>query len=78
MAVANDIDANMITVNYFFAYWIKEKDIARYGDNLQIVPINTTDIYRYSDAMLKNTPQKVFFIVKKCRQTYERTMATRQ
>lgn len=65
MAVANDIDANMITVNHFFAYWIKEKDIARYGDNLQIVPINTTDIYQYSDAMLKNTPQKSLLYSKK-------------
>lgn len=65
MSVANNIDANMITVNYFFAYWIKEKDIARYGDNLQIVPINTTDIYRYSDAMLKNMPQKSLLYSKK-------------
>lgn len=65
MAVANDIDANMITVNDFFAYWIKEKDIAKYGDNLQIVPINTTDIYRYSDAVLKNVPQKSLLYSKK-------------
>lgn len=65
MAVANNIDANMITFNDFFAYRIKEKDIARYGDNLQIVPINTTDIYQYSDAMLKQMPQKSLLYSKK-------------
>ena len=65
MAVANDIDANMMTVNDFFAYWIKENDIARYGNNLQIVPINTTDIYRYSDAVLKDMPQKSLLYSKK-------------
>ena len=34
----NDIDAAMIMVNNFFAYWIKEVDIKRYRDDLQILP----------------------------------------
>ena len=39
-----DIDANMITVNNFFTYWIKEIDIKRYGDDLQILPTNNTTL----------------------------------
>ena len=31
----------MITVNIFFAHWIKERDIKRYGDDSQIVLTNT-------------------------------------
>ena len=43
-----------MTVNNFFAHWIKEIDIKRYGDEIPILPLtNTDDIYKYSDAMLK-------------------------
>lgn len=52
----------MITVNsfllFFFAYWIKEIDIKQCVDDLQILPTNNpTDIYRYSDAILKHMPK---------------------
>ena len=54
----NDIAAGVITVNNFFAHWIKEIDIKRYGDNIPILPLtNTVDIYRYSDELLKHMPK---------------------
>lgn len=37
---------------------MKEINIKRYGDDLQILSINNpTDIYRYLDAMLKHMPK---------------------
>ena len=46
-----------MTVNSFFAHFVKEIDIRRYDDNLRILPTNNTvEIYRYSDAMLKHMP----------------------
>ena len=37
---------------------MKEIGNKRYGDSLQILPTgNLTDIYRYSDAMLKHMPK---------------------
>ena len=33
---ANDIAAGTIPVNNFFAHWIKEIDIKRYGDDIPI------------------------------------------
>ena len=51
----NAIDGDMIPVNNFFAYWIKDVAIKRYGDDIAVLPINTTvDIYRYSESMLKH------------------------
>ena len=48
----NDITAGCIPVNNFFAHWIKEIDIKRYGDDIPILPLrNTVNIYRYSDEM---------------------------
>ena len=50
----------MITVNNFFAHWIKEIESEQHGDDLQILPTgNSADIYRYSDAMLKHMPKDV-------------------
>lgn len=55
----NDILVNTITVNNVFAYWIKEIDIKRHLDNSQILPTgHSADIYRYSDAMLKQIHAK--------------------
>ena len=55
----NDIGAGYIPLNNFFAHWIKEIDIKKYGDNIPILPLsNTVDIYRYSDKMLKHVSKK--------------------
>ena len=54
--VANNLEDDVIMVNNFFAYWIKELDIKRYGDDIPILPLtNTVEIYKYSDAILKHT-----------------------
>ena len=56
--VANDILAAEITVNNFFAHWIKEIDIKRLSDDIPILPTtNTIPIYRYSDRLLKHMPK---------------------
>ena len=56
---ANDIDDDLMTVNNFFAHFIKEIDIRRYNNNIIILPTNNTvDIYRYFDTMLKHMPDE--------------------
>ena len=56
----NDIAAGLITVNNFFAHWIKEIDIKRYCDDISILPLaNMVDIYQYSDEILKHMPKDV-------------------
>ena len=55
----NSIAATMIPVNNFFAHWIKDVTVKRYGDNIAVLLINTTlDTYRYSESMLKHMPEK--------------------
>ena len=50
--VANNLTATDITVNNFFAHWIKEIDIKRLGDDTPVLPTtNTVEIYKYSDAI---------------------------
>ena len=49
----------MIPVNNFFAHWIKDVTVKRYGDDNADLPISTTlDTYRYSELMLKHMPEK--------------------
>ena len=51
----NDIAAGVIPVNKFFAHWVKEIDIKRYGDEISILPFtNIVDVYRCSDELLKH------------------------
>ena len=48
----------MIPVNIFFSHWIKDVTVKRYGDDIAVLPINTTlDTYRYSESMLKHMPK---------------------
>ena len=54
-----DIGADLITVNNFFAHWIKEISIAKYGTNKELTPTTKPqESYQYSDAMLKQLPAK--------------------
>ena len=55
---ANDIAAGKTSVNNFFAHWIKEINIKRYGNDIPIQPLKTVKIYRYLDAMLQHLPKK--------------------
>ena len=50
---------NVITVNNFFCYWLKEIDARRYSDDVRILPTNDTDeIYQYAAQQLKHLPSK--------------------
>ena len=52
---AQAINANIIPVNNFFAHWIKDITVKRYGDDIAVLLINTTlETYRYSESMLKH------------------------
>ena len=56
---AIDIDDDLITVNNFFAYFIKEISVTRCGsDKALLTPtFSPYEIYQYSDAMLKHLPK---------------------
>ena len=69
----SDIDDDLITVNNFFAHWVKEISITKYGSDRELPPIfSPWEIYQYSDQMLKHLPkdsqkaiQKIFLYSKK-------------
>ena len=55
-----DIDADLITVNNFFAHFVKEISITKYGSDKELIPIfSPCQIYQYSDGMLKHLPKDV-------------------
>ena len=61
-----DIDATMITVNNFFACWLKEIDIKRYPDDVRITPTNNTvSVADYSAQIMKHMPNKSLNTIKK-------------
>ena len=52
---SSNIDADLITVNNFFAYWVKEKSITKYGSDKELPQTFTPwEIYQYSDLMVKH------------------------
>ena len=52
-----NIDADLITVNDFFAHWIKEISITKYGSDKELPPtFSPSEVYQYSDQMLKHLP----------------------
>ena len=45
---AQQMDAQMITVNNFFEHWFTDIDIRHYPDDKRILPTNNSvDIYQY-------------------------------
>ena len=51
--------AGTVTVNNFFAHWIREINIVRYGDEKPIfLTTNMVDVYRYLDELLKHMPKE--------------------
>ena len=55
----NDLVAGTVTVNNFFAHWIREINIVRYGDEKPIfLTTNMVDVYRYLDELLKHMPKE--------------------
>ena len=79
-----DIDDDLITVNNFFAHWVKEISIKKYGSDKELPPIfSPWEVYQYSDQLLKHLPsdslktiQKTHLFSKKpvyfASKTYER------
>ena len=62
---ATNIDATLVTVNNFFAHWLKEIDIKRYPDDVRILPTNNTvSISDYSGKILKHMPAKALDTIK--------------
>ena len=63
----------MITVNNFFAHWVKEVSITKSGSDKDLPPtFSLWEVYQYSDQMLKHLPaddlkpiQKTFLFSKK-------------
>ena len=52
-----DIDSDMITVNNFFAHWVKEISATKYGSDKELPPtFGPWEIYQYSDGILKHLP----------------------
>ena len=59
-----DIATDLITVNNFFAHWIKEISITKFGINKELSPTTTPqEIYQYYDVMLKNLPEKSLKVI---------------
>ena len=62
--IGADLITDLITVN-FFAHWIKEISIKKYGTNKELTSTTTPqEIYQYSDGMLKHLPAKSLKVIK--------------
>ena len=52
-----DTDRDLITVNSFFAHWIKEISVTKYGRDKELpLTFSPWEVYQYSDNMLKHLP----------------------
>ena len=68
-----DTDDDLITVNNFFAHWVKGISITKYGSNKELPPtFSPWEVYQYSDQLLKHllkdalkTLQKTLLLSKK-------------
>ena len=63
---SSDIDSDLITVNNFFAHWVKEISITKYGSDKELPPtFSPWEVYQYSDQMLKHMPSKALKTIQK-------------
>ena len=61
---SNAIPTEILTVNNFFTHWLKESDIRKYGDDLQMLPVgNSTELYKNYNPMFKHMPKKALATV---------------
>ena len=52
-------DVDVVTVNNFFACWLKEIDIRCYPVDVRILPTNkTVEVYNYAAQQIKHFPTK--------------------
>ena len=63
---SSDIDSDLITVNNFFAHWVKEISITKYGSNKELAPtFSPWEVYQYSDQLLKHQPTNALKTIQK-------------
>ena len=63
---SSDIDSDLITVNNFFAHWVKEISITKYGSDKELPPtFSPWEVYQYSDQMLKHMPSRALKTIQK-------------
>ena len=60
------IDNNLITVDNFFAHWIKEVCITKYGTDKELPPTSSPwEVYQYLDQLLKHMPTNALKTIQK-------------
>ena len=60
------IDNNLITVDNFFAHWIKEVSITKYGTDKELPPTSSPwEVYQYLDQLLKHMPTNALKTIQK-------------
>ena len=63
---ASNIDADLVTVNNFFAHWVKEVSITNYGSDKELPPtFSVYQGYQYADSMLKHLPKDALKTIEK-------------
>ena len=61
-----DIDVDLITVNNFFAHFVKEISITKYNSDKELIPtFSPYEIYQYADTMLKHLHKDVLKTIEK-------------
>ena len=56
----------MVTVNNFFAHFVKEISITKYRSDKELIPIFTPyELYQYSDSILKHLPAETLKTIEK-------------
>ena len=61
-----NIDGDLIPVNNFFAHWVKEVIVTKYGSDKQLPPtFSPYEAYQYSDSMLKHLPKDALKTIEK-------------
>ena len=64
--IAHNLDVDIYPVNNFFAHWIREIDIRKYGTKNSLIPTPTPkEIFRYSDSMLKHLPKNALKMIER-------------
>ena len=63
---ALDIDVDMIPINNFFAHFVKEISVTKYGSDKELIPtFSHYKTYQYADSMLKHLPEKALKTIEK-------------
>ena len=56
----------MITVNNFFAHFVKEVSVTKYASDKELIPtFSPNETYQYADSILKHLPKGALKKIKK-------------